>query len=260
VIWVENDYGGDLGSWQQTSILPYLEAGGNVILMTRRGQNYIEEDLRDYLGITWAENPFSTIQNCVSAYPGLSDMSLTGNQSSNALFETNLITNESTLLFQETATFGVPRGLGVWRNPVSGGTYRSDGGDFVFISGRPYRYDASQLRSNIEFILANFLNGSDTPGNGDLSYRLEQNYPNPFNDRTTIRFYLSLNTHVSIHIYNLKGQLIRSLLFDQNRGPGYHTLEWDGKDKNQQTVGSGIYYVKLETKEYNESRKMIYLR
>ncbi|MBN2355534.1 M1 family metallopeptidase, partial [candidate division KSB1 bacterium] len=178
VIWVGNNYAGDLGSWQQTSILPYLRAGGNVLLMTRQGQDYIDAELRDYLGITWAEHPQTTINNCLAVYPGLADMPLTDIQSLNAVFDTDLKNNESALLFRETATFSVPRGLGVWRKPTLGGEHRSDGGQFVFISGRPYRYDAARLRANVAFILRSFFNevGSSS-GASAKGFRLEQNYP-----------------------------------------------------------------------------------
>ena len=62
---------------------------------------FIDPALRDYLGITWAENPQSTINNCIATFSGLSDIPLIGNQTSNAVFETGLSNNERTLLFQE---------------------------------------------------------------------------------------------------------------------------------------------------------------
>lgn len=264
VIWVGNHYAGDLGKWQQTSILPYLEAGGNVILMARRGQNFINEEMRAYLGITWRENPASTINNCVAAFPGLNSNVLTGGQSDNAVFDTALASRESSLLFQETATFVVPRGLGVWRKPVSGGTYRSDGGQFVFISGRPYRYEASLLRSNVEFILENFLIeprvGNNPPA---IGYRLEQNYPNPFNRMTTIQFYLFHPSAINIDIYNVQGELVRSLFNEQTCPIGRHRVNWNGRDNLGATVSSGVYIYRFQTGISGQSgqcKKMLFLK
>ena len=260
VIWVGNNYAGDLGSWQQTSILPYLEAGGNVILITRLGQNYVDDDLRQYLGITWAEDPASTINNCIATHPGLSDMALTGSQSYNAVFETNLSGTESTLLFQETTSFGTPRGIGVWKNPAEGGTLRSNGGQFVFISGRPYRYDPIQMRRNVEFILENFFLEGVSDGSVSTDSFLEQNHPNPFSTSTTIRYYLATPSDVKLTVYDILGRKIRLLLDDQSLTMGYHTVVWDGKDVNGVGVGAGVYIVKMETPEFSGITKVILIK
>ncbi len=194
LIWVGNNAQGDLAPWQDTSILAYLQAGGNVLLMTRSGRSFITPELMQYLGIYWEEEYFNTISNCLAEYPGLISIPLTGNQSANAVFDTTLANSESRLLFKETSSFALPRGLGVWRKPAAGGEFRSDGGQFVFISGRPYRYDPDVLSSNVEFILENFFHEIKTgvkPNSDNISikkYQLEQNYPNPFNSTTIIQY------------------------------------------------------------------------
>ena len=261
VIWVSSNYGGDIGSWQQTSILPYLEAGGNLLLMTRMGQDYFDTELQNYIGIRWAEHPLSTVNNCIAVYPGLIDMLFTGDQTYNAVFETGFNSNESVLLFQETASFGVPRGLGVWHKPEGGGTFRSEGGNFVFISGRPYRYDAVQLRSNVEFILRYLFHesrfGDDViPGTN----RLEQNYPNPFTGSTTIEYYLAQSADVTINIYNVQGRLVKSLLEKQQTIAGYNIIEWDGKNDNGKIVSSGVYFYQIKTADWKKTKKMVLIR
>ena len=183
VIWVGNDYGIDMGSWRLTPMLPYLEAGGNLLLLTRRGRSFMDADadFLPYLGITWREEIDNTLRNCISAVPGLHDMTLIDDQTYNAVFDTALMSTESTLLFKETASFPVSRGLGVLRKPAAGGSYRSDGGQFVFISGRPYRYDAEQLRSNVEHILEDFFQESRADRDKDGVDDFEDNCPNDFN-------------------------------------------------------------------------------
>lgn len=261
VIWIGNNYAGDLGSWQQTSILPYLEAGGNLLLMTRTGQDFIDADLQEYLGITWAENPQSTINNCIATFSGLTDMPLTGNQTSNALFETGLNNNGSTLLFQETGSFSVPRGLGVWHNPLTGGSYRSDGGQFVFISGRPYRYNPEHLRTNVEFFLKYLFNEPTSQGDGrPIGFRLEQNYPNPFNTATTIVYFLYNPADVTIKIYNIQGKLVGLLLDKESTSAGLHYVFWDGKNQRGKKVSSGIYFYQLNINESSETKKMILMK
>ena len=254
VIWVGNDYGGDLGSWQLTSILPYLRAGGNLLLLTRRGQNYIDPELRDYLGITWAEYPSTIINNCMTIFSGLTDMVLTGYQSYNAVFETEFTHNQSRLLFQETATFGEPRGLGVWCKPT-------EGGQFIFISGRPYRYDSQQLRANVEFILGSLLLESNVQGAGyPITFNLDQNYPNPFNTSTTIRYDITHAADVTIRIYNIQGELVYILLDDESFSRGPHNIVWDGRNAEGTRVSSGIYLYELNINESSETRKMLLLR
>jgi Trp operon repressor len=263
VIWIGNNYGGDLGSWQQTSILPYLESGGNLLLMTRRGQDFFDNELRDYLGITWAENPHSTINNCISIFSsGLTDISLTGHQSYNAVFDTELTSNESRLLFHETVSCGIPRGLGVWHKPAAEGTYRSDGGNFVFISGRPYRYDSNQLKSNIKYILQNFFNESSSPGLDSTESNLYQNSPNPFKLTTTINYYLPEDTKVVLRIYNLLGQTIKTLV-NNDQFSGNKSVIWNGTDDSEKIVSSGIYIYSLQTGNTNsarQSKKMLFLK
>lgn len=190
IIWIGNNYGGDLPCWEQTSIIPYLNAGGNILLMTRKGNDFINYQMERYLGISWRESLRDPIHNCISTYPGLQDMNLIGEQTLNAVFGTDLSNNESTLLFKDTVSFNYHRGLGVWRKPTTGGIHRSDGGQFVFISGRPYLFDPNQLRANVEFILKNFFleQPSSHVYESDVNsfptfYELQQNFPNPFNIR-----------------------------------------------------------------------------
>jgi len=264
VIWVGNNYGGDLTVWRQTSILPYLEAGGNLILMTKEGQSFLNDEMQQYLGITWTENPLSTIQNCISTYPGLTNMAMTMDQTRNAVFDTSLTSNESMLLFKETASFGVPRGLGVWRKPAEGGTDRSDGGQFVFISGRPFYYNSNQLRANIEFILENFLQEStDVDGTSrDVSihkYTLEQNYPNPFNPATSIEYDLPKHGHVRLTIYDVLGRHIRTLV-ETRQQAGHFQTSWDGKNERNLPVTSGLYFCRMEAGEFVKVIKLALMR
>ena len=88
---------------------------------------------------------------------------------------------------------------------------------------------------------------------------LHQNYPNPFNPSTTINYSLKENSKILLKIYNIKGQLVKTLVNDI-KPAGEHSAIWDGRDYNQQPVGSGIYFYKLKTKEDSQIRKMILLR
>ena len=97
-------------------------------------------------------------------------------------------------------------------------------------------------------------------------FSLERNYPNPFNPSTTIPFSLKVQgskfngpVHTTLKIYNILGQLVRTLV-DEAKLPGKYNILWDGKDNSGKEVGSGIYFYQLRTKEYNTTRKMVLLR
>ncbi len=96
-------------------------------------------------------------------------------------------------------------------------------------------------------------------GNLPEAYKLEQNYPNPFNPNTTIRFETPITTNVSLNIYNIKGQLVRSL-FNETLNAGRHTIHWDGKDNNEKELSSGIYLYRLEAEDYNITNSMLLLK
>jgi len=253
IIWIGNNYTGDLSIWKQTQILTYLQAGGNLILLTRQGQDFLDTDLQEYLGISWKENSNSTLQNCIAAYPGLLSNGITGSQTSNAVFGTEFTNAESKLLFEETISFSVPRGLGVWSKPDSGG-------QFVFISGRPYRYNSILLSTNIEFILENFFEESITTGVNDFGvfipdiYKLEQNHPNPFNPNTKISYQIPKQSLVLIKIYDVLGNEINTLV-NEIKVPDIYEATFDGTG-----LASGVYFYQLKAGDYTETKKMMLLK
>jgi hypothetical protein len=92
-------------------------------------------------------------------------------------------------------------------------------------------------------------------------YSLYQNYPNPFNPSTSIRYFVGGDTpvEVSLKIYNVAGQLVRTLLNDR-KSPGEYDVIWNGKNESGQEVSSGMYFYKLQVSDYTETKKMVLLR
>ncbi len=88
---------------------------------------------------------------------------------------------------------------------------------------------------------------------------LSGNYPNPFNPETQIKFSLKEAANVTLNIYNLKGQKMRTLV-DGELSAAYHTITWDGRDDNNNNVSSGVYFYKMRTEEYNSTKKMILMK
>jgi len=92
-----------------------------------------------------------------------------------------------------------------------------------------------------------------------LEYNLYQNYPNPFNPSTTIKFSLKRNEFVSLKIYNILGQEIKTLLRSYKE-KGIHTVVWDGTDSKGKPVASGLYFYRLRTGNFSKTLKLIITR
>ncbi len=88
---------------------------------------------------------------------------------------------------------------------------------------------------------------------------LAQNFPNPFNPNTTIAFGLKEQGHVSLRVYDAAGRLVVALI-DESRPAGTYGAVWNGKAENGTTAASGVYFYRLITKEFEETKKMILLR
>ncbi len=85
------------------------------------------------------------------------------------------------------------------------------------------------------------------------------NYPNPFNPETQITFNLPQPSAARLEVYNTLGEKVATLV-DGNLDAGQHAVQWDGRDTHGQAVGSGIYFYRLKTNDWAETKKMILLR
>jgi hypothetical protein len=84
--------------------------------------------------------------------------------------------------------------------------------------------------------------------------RLYQNHPNPFNPSTTIRYRLPAQTHVTLAVYTLLGQLVTTLVQGVNEA-GFHEVRFDGSD-----LGSGVYLCRLQAGTSIETNKLLLIR
>ncbi|MBM2841273.1 MAG: putative carboxypeptidase, partial [Bacteroidetes bacterium] len=92
--------------------------------------------------------------------------------------------------------------------------------------------------------------GSEIPE----QFSLEQNYPNPFNPTTAIRYTLVGTAHVELRVYNILGQEVRTLV-NEFQQPGSHSVQLDAS-----SLTSGVYFYKLWTGKFGETRKLMLLR
>jgi hypothetical protein len=92
-----------------------------------------------------------------------------------------------------------------------------------------------------------------------LTFSLSQNYPNPFNPQTVIEYSLPQKSHVTIAVYNVLGQRVK-ILKDELEEAGYKTVTWDGKDETGSEVASGIYFYRIQAKDFLKCKKMLLLK
>ncbi len=133
--------------------------------------------------------------------------------------------------------------------------------EWDWLAGYWYKIAAVDIHNNTSGYAVfgpDMVTGDDPMPAPDATF-LEQNYPNPFNPNTTIAFGLKESGHVSLRIYDAAGRLVTTLV-DESRSAGRYTTEWKGKSADGSTTASGVYFYRLITKEFEETKKMILLR
>jgi hypothetical protein len=90
-------------------------------------------------------------------------------------------------------------------------------------------------------------------------FQLSQNYPNPFNPETKINYYTPVDGIVTLAVYNLLGQRVKTL-YDGFIPSGQHSVTFDGKDKAGNLVPSGVYIYQLRSGNTTVSKKMLLLK
>ncbi len=87
-----------------------------------------------------------------------------------------------------------------------------------------------------------------------LSFGLRQNYPNPFNPSTTIKYSITGTDRVTLKVYNLTGQLVRTIINEVQK-PGLYSIQYDAS-----TLAGGVYFYRLEAGKSVETRRFILLK
>ncbi|MBI4727451.1 T9SS type A sorting domain-containing protein [candidate division TA06 bacterium] len=108
------------------------------------------------------------------------------------------------------------------------------------------------------------LTGIEVSGKPELpitnyEFKLGQNTPNPFKQRTMISYQLPKAGQVSLKIYNINGQLVKTLV-DRVQRAGEHSVKWDGRDESGQAVASGVYLYQIKAGKQGNIKKMIILK
>jgi len=91
------------------------------------------------------------------------------------------------------------------------------------------------------------------------NYNNLSNYPNPFNPITNVSYSINETSKVTIEVYNLKGQLVKTLV-NEVKDKGDHSVTWNGSDSSNKSVSSGIYLYKMKSNNFTSIKKMILMK
>jgi hypothetical protein len=90
-------------------------------------------------------------------------------------------------------------------------------------------------------------------------FALHQNTPNPFNPTTKLAFDMPVAGDVKVSVFNVLGQNVIDLV-DGYREAGSHEIIWNGKDNSGAAVASGMYFYRIDTEQFTETKKMVLLK
>ena len=112
----------------------------------------------------------------------------------------------------------------------------------------------------ITFDLTGVSNNNMSQLSGPIrTLMLLQNYPNPFSPRSTIEYQLPKPGPVELKVYNLNGQLVRTLV-KSDQAAGFYEVKWDSKNDNGFKVANGAYLYQLKHDGKSLTKKMIIIK
>jgi hypothetical protein len=101
--------------------------------------------------------------------------------------------------------------------------------------------------------------GEFTVANVPVKPQLNDCYPNPFNPQTLISFDMPATGNARLEVYSLAGKKVATLVAGEV-GAGRHEEVWYGRDDAGQPVPSGVYFYRLQTNNYSDSKRMVLLK
>lgn len=127
-------------------------------------------------------------------------------------------------------------------------------------NGTTYYYNLITVDMNGIEMVANEHPAEATPqAYLPKDFALHQNYPNPFNPETWISYQLTERGQVTLKIYNVYGQLVKTLI-EEEKAPGIYRVCWSGRDLHGSPVSSGVYFCRLKAGAFKKVIKMVLVR
>jgi hypothetical protein len=236
----------DLDGWSPDSI-----SQAKLYLYHYRGGNYTVSRTINVYPLTSAFNEFTATWNYPWMAPGGDyDNSITASADVPEAWE-NWVAWDVTDILKNRWSKVVDYGF-LLKDPVED-TPSSDG---PYIRFHSHRKDSLPY---LEIITSSTSVEDIGEGNTHESFSLGQNFPNPFNSKTLFQFELSVSDRVNLSIYNIQGEKVKTLL-DARKRAGTYEVEWDATNQSGMLVSSGIYLYQLRTKNFCETKRLLYLK
>lgn len=234
VIWIGNNFGGDISFYSAAQVLDYVQSGGNFLLATRQGLDFFNSDLMNYTGVQSFSGLVDFTTPLLSLDQNLQDMPVLPTNTRNQIVLVDT-TAGAVRMFTNTAGSAWTAGFRI---------KKQDAGTFIYIAGRPYRFNNDISGLNYDYIINNYM---PLPEPTDVSdnelipaeFSVSQNYPNPFNPATSVAVNLPAEGYVTAEVFNTLGQKVATL-FEGDQPAGRMTLNWNAN------VSSGIYLLKVQ--------------
>ena len=155
-------------------------------------------------------------------------------------------------------------------NGVFDGTAVSGGGDIVrFVFRVLYEFEDNarfEIANGLVFDPTHLTNPAVVAGVLELQstpreFALHQNFPNPFNPDTTIKYDLAESADVTLQIYNVLGQVVRTLVASEAQNAGRYQIRWNGMDDRGVPVSSGVYFYQISAAgKFSQVQKLMLLK
>ncbi len=139
-------------------------------------------------------------------------------------------------------------------------TMWTGGETITFISGIHHFHNGNyKIQPRTEADLGDFTVNVDENEGIPTAFSLAQNYPNPFNPETTVRYQLAAPSDVTIHIYNILGQRVKTLV-DAFQPTGAYSVQWRGTNDRGLPVATGVYIYHMKASDFVQVKKMLFLK
>ncbi len=155
-------------------------------------------------------------------------------------------------------------------NGLVNGTAVSGGGDLVrFVFRVLYEFEDSarfEIANGLVFDPTSLSNPAVVAGVLELQstpreFALHQNFPNPFNPDTTIKYDLAESADITLQIYNVLGQVVRTLVASEAQNAGRYQIRWNGMDDRGVPVSSGVYFYEISAEgKFQQVQKLMLLK
>lgn len=126
--------------------------------------------------------------------------------------------------------------------------------NYIFLLGDSVRYSKWYAGSTFYPFTWTDVTGTKNTTHKPSTFRLYQNYPNPFNPRTKIKYQIPELSNIKLTVYDVLGREVRTLV-NEEKPAGSYEAEFNGKD-----LPSGVYFYRIETGKYSDTKKFVLLK